>query len=340
MADVLSRSEPPDADAVALVLEMTAPVDADGFQQPHPVAIEDVERVLKAAQGDISEAVSEVLSLMAIKSLQLQDESTKEESPAQSQLQWHELCAGLGMAECEALLQALNSLPGEDPDEMVALHGEFIQRLLLALDSENNSDGGSEDAEEDDHPLMILQALYPTYQMDVIERVFAQQNYDVAATADALQNLGAIKHVHSYASVVSAQPMAAAMQRDLLENGPNVASLGFFPDLPTAGASSNGIARGNQKARRRQQRFKAHPQAQSSARGPKLRGVNAWDTQHEQFPTLGEDGREANIASKLKIERLQRLLPSIDRDVVQTVSFLPLFGALDSRVSHSFCLLF
>lgn len=320
MADVLSHSEPPDAEAVALVLEMTAPVDADGFQQPHPVAIKDVERALRTAQGDISEAVSEVLSLMAIKSLQLQDASTKKESPVQSQLQWHELCAGLGMTECEALLQALNSLPGEDPDEMVAQHGEFIQRLLLALDSENNSEDDNEDAQEEDHPLMILQALYPTYQMDVIERVFAQQNYDVAATADALQNLGALKHVHSYASVVSAQPTAAAMQRNLAENGPNVESLGYFPDLPAAGPSLNGIARGNQKARRRQQRFKPHLQIDNNVRGPKLRSVNAWDTQHEQFPTLGEDGREANIASKLKIERLQRLLPTIDRDVVQTVS--------------------
>lgn len=302
-----------DPATVDLVLEMTATFDSDGFQMPSLVSRSDVVAALLRAHNDVAAAVDEVMSLIAIKQLRADEAHARAASQTsqEAQLQWHELCAGLGVSECDAFMQALDSLPDDEKNVLLSTNGGFLQQLLLELDDEAHDD------DNDAHPLAKLQSLYPDYRMEVIENVFEQHGFDVNATADALHNLRGINSVQSFAAVVSAQTRAAAAQHELQHFGPKVASLGHFPDLPTASKTKQKpIAKGRSQ---RQQRELLALQRKPS-RLNRLNGsrVNAWERQ--DIPVANGTGvLESTLSSELKIDRLKAILPTIDRGVIQTV---------------------
>lgn len=332
-AGVDEHEEEEDKAAVDLVLEMTAAVDADGFQRAPVVSRAEVARALRSAGGDVSAAVDEVLSLAAIRALRVQEQEARaSEREQQSRLQLHELCEGLGLSECNAFVRALEALPEHEKHDVLDTNGGFIQQLLLAMDEDDDDSLESLDNQEEDeqeHPLAQLIALYPNYRVEVIEDVLEQQQYDVQAAADALHNLRALDHVQSYATVVSAHGRAAAEQRDLLEHGPHVESLGQFPALSSKTQQKKLKRAQRQRTQQRNQQHHVVATHRVHAKGPK---VNHWDASHDQH-TPGTNTRrdkaagsgadvdqiESGLASQLKIDRLHRLLPSVDRNVIQTV---------------------
>ncbi|KAF1323695.1 hypothetical protein FI667_g10324, partial [Globisporangium splendens] len=312
-----------DPSTVDLVLEMTATYDADGFQEPSRVTRSDVVAALVRCENDVDSAVDEILSLIAVKSLQMADSVEQHDNAAQqkeTQLQWHELCTGLGVSECDAFMKALDDLPDEEKDAILSNNGGFLQQLLLELD-----EAEQQDVREEQHPLEKLQSLYPDYSVKVIEDVFEQQNYDVTATANALYNLRGVNKVQSFAAVVSAQSRVAAQERELRINGPKVESLGHFPDLPGGGGgASSGGSRSQHKPSQRQNQFQKQRKLQLKPnRLAKLNGrslyTNAWERQDTPTST---GVMESTISSELKIDRLKSILPSIDRGVIQTTFYL------------------
>ncbi|KAG7384343.1 hypothetical protein PHYPSEUDO_002750 [Phytophthora pseudosyringae] len=321
---------------IDLVLEMTATFDADGFQLPSNVSRKEVQRALQSCDGDVSRAVDEVLSLVAIKTLSRKDQQTllerQERQQEHAKLQLSELCSGLGLDEASSFVAALQQIPESERDVLLATNGAFVQQLLLSLDEEeDDSEGGSET--EDLHPLQYLLEMYPDYKVEVVEDVLDSHNYDVDKAAEALHNLRALKHVQNFATVVNADARAAAQQRELYANGPKVDSLGQFPEL---GATS----RTQQKKLKRQQRrqhklqqtphqrpppkpspppipFPMLPARTRMAKGKGKAAYNAWDHQHAPH-----DRAESGITTQLKLDRLQKLLPSIHSSVIQTTFFL------------------
>lgn len=296
---------------VDLVLEMTATFDADGYQQPSRVTRSDVVAVLLSARNDVAKAVDEVMTLIAIRQLRVDEDSKRDR---EQQLQWHELCAGLGVSECDAFMKALNDLPEKEKNELLSTNGGFLQQLLLELDEEESEQRGAN--ADEDHPLAKLHAMYPHYRMDTIENVFEQQNFDVNATAQALYNLRGINTVQSFAAVVSAQTRTAQQQLDLRVNGPRVESMGHFPGLPSTSGATKKL---NQKQRRQQQQQGIQSVQRKPNRLAKLNGshmINAWERQ-DITSTAGV--LESTLSSELKIDRLKSILPSINRGVIQTV---------------------
>ncbi|KAF4039484.1 Smr domain [Phytophthora infestans] len=241
---------------IDLVLEMTATFDTDGFQLPSKVTRKEVQRVLEACDGDVSRAVDDVLSLVAIKTLSQQDQHTLQERQQRQQehakLQLSELCSGLGLDEDSSFVAALQQLPESERDDLLSTNGVFVQQLLLSLDED--SEDGSE--AEDMHPLQYLLEMYPDYKAEVVEDVLDSHNYDVEKAADALHNLRALNHVQSYATVVNADARAAAQQRELYVNGPKVDSLGQFPEL---GVPSKTQQKKLKRHQRRQQKLLQAP---------------------------------------------------------------------------------
>ncbi|KAK1946784.1 hypothetical protein P3T76_002336 [Phytophthora citrophthora] len=324
-----------DAAQIDLVLEMTATFDADGFQQPSKVTRNEVQRALQSCDGDVSRAVDEVLSLVAIKTLSQQDQQTLKERQEQQQehakLQLSELCSGLGLDEDNSFVTALRQLPESERDDLLATNGVFVQQLLLSLDEEDDSEDGSET--EDVHPLQYLLEMYPDYKVEVVEDVLDSNNYDVDKAAEALHNLRALNHVQSYATVVNADARAAAQQRELYVNGPRVDSMGQFPEL---GTPSKTQLKKLKRHQRRQQKMQqaphqrpppkpspppiSYPMLPTRGHPAKLKAkgaINAWDHQHAPH-----DRTESGITTQLKLERLKKLLPSIDASVIQTTFFL------------------
>ncbi|KAF1781530.1 UBA-like [Phytophthora cactorum] len=307
--DAESTEDAEMAAQIDLVLEMSATFDADGFQLPSKVTRKEVQRALESCDGDVSRAVDDVLSLVAIKTLSQQDQQSLQERQQRQQehakLQLSELCSGLGLDEDSSF------------------------QLLLCLDED--SEDGSED--EDVHPLQYLLELYPDYKVEVVEDVLDSHNYDVDKAADALHNLRALNHVQSYATVVNADARAAAQQRELYVNGPKVDSLGQFPEL---GVPSKTQQKKLMRHQRRQQKLQQAPHQRPppkpspppiaypmlparkhTVQGKAKPAYNAWD--HKAAP---HDRAESGITTQLKLERLKKLLPSIDSSVIQTTFFL------------------
>lgn len=287
-----------DSATVDLVLEMTATLDTDGFPLPSVVDRADVVAALERAGGDVALAVDDVLSVIAIKQLRADEQHARE---AQQQLQWHELCAGLGVREGDAFIRALERLPEAEKSALVASDGGFLQQLLLELDDDEAADA------DDTHPVVKLQAMYPDYRLAVIESVFEQHGFDVNAAADALHNLRGVDSVQSFAAVVSAQGRAA-QQQELERYGPNVASLGHFPVLPSRAKQPK---RSQKQQRRQQQHIQSYDRQPSGVR------VNAWERQDMSVSTGSV--LESALSSELKIDRLKSILPTIDRSIIQAV---------------------
>ncbi|KAG6967344.1 hypothetical protein JG687_00004320 [Phytophthora cactorum] len=331
--DAESTEDAEMAAQIDLVLEMSATFDADGFQLPSKVTRKEVQRALESCDGDVSRAVDDVLSLVAIKTLSQQDQQSLQERQQRQQehakLQLSELCSGLGLDEDSSFVAALQQLPESERDDLLATNGVFVQQLLLCLDED--SEDGSED--EDVHPLQYLLELYPDYKVEVVEDVLDSHNYDVDKAADALHNLRALNHVQSYATVVNADARAAAQQRELYVNGPKVDSLGQFPEL---GVPSKTQQKKLMRHQRRQQKLQQAPHQRPppkpspppiaypmlparkhTVQGKAKPAYNAWD--HKAAP---HDRAESGITTQLKLERLKKLLPSIDSSVIQTTFFL------------------
>ncbi|KAL4094468.1 hypothetical protein PRIC1_010129 [Phytophthora ramorum] len=323
-----------DAAQVDLVLEMAATFDADGFQLAPQVTRQEVQTALQSCDGDVSRAVDEVLSLVAIRTLSQQEQQThQEQHQCHAQLQLKELCSGLGLEDDSSFVVALQQLPEREREDLLATNGAFVQQLLLSLDEEDSEEDSDEDSDEDMHPLQYLLEMYPDYKVGVVEDVLDSQNYDVDKAADALHNLRALNHVQSYATVVNADARAAAQQRELSVNGPKVESLGQFPQLEAASKTQQKKLKRHQ---RRQQKLQQAPHQRPPpkpspppiaypmlparrlvAKGRGRAAYNAWD--HQQAP---HDRQESGITTQLKLERLKKLLPSIDRSVIETTFFL------------------
>ncbi|RLN15371.1 hypothetical protein BBJ28_00007893 [Nothophytophthora sp. Chile5] len=325
--------EPEEDDALAsqinVVLEMTATFDADGFQLPPQVTRRDVRNALLSADGNVSLAVDEVLSLVAIKALSQQDQQAASlRRHNDSRLQLTDLCSGLGLDECSAFVTALQALPESEKDGILSTNGGFVQQLLLTLDEEDSSEDGSE--ADDPHPLQHLLEMYPNYRAEIVEDVLDRHNYDVDAAAEALHNLRALNHVQSYATVVDANARTAARQHNLRANGPEVDSLGQFPTLNSSKTQQKKLRR----QQRRQQKLEQEPHrpppkpspvtiayprlpvAKNTVKNKGAMALNAWG--HQRAPN---DRLEAGITTQLKLERLKSLLPSIGMNVIQTVCF-------------------
>ncbi|KAG6587284.1 uncharacterized protein IUM83_02952 [Phytophthora cinnamomi] len=300
----LSSEDAETSSQVDLVLEMTATFDADGFQLPPRVSRSDVRRALQSHDNDVSRAVDDVLSLAAIRELRLQEQQTLSERRTSATLQLAELCGGLGLDESSSFVAALQQLPPQEQEQLLASDGAF--QLL---------------------------ELFPDYKPDVVEDVLDSHGYDVRRAAEALHNLRALNHVQSYATVVNADARAAAQRRELLVNGPKVDSLGQFPELA---ATSKTQQKKLKRQQRRQQKLQqaphqrpppkpspppiAYPMLPARTQVGKVKAkttANAWDQQHAPH-----DMRESGITSQLKLERLKKLLPSIDSSVIQTTFFL------------------
>ncbi|CAI5741383.1 unnamed protein product [Peronospora destructor] len=329
--DSLEDEDAVDASQVNLVLEMTATFDPDGFQLPSKVNRTEVERAINSCGGDVARAVDDVLSLVAIRTLSQEDQQTLEKRQRSAKLQLTELCSGLGLSQETSFVAALEQLPESEQNELLATNGAFVQQLLLSLDQEEESEDDSE--EEDAHPLQYLLQLYSDYKADIVEDVLESTNYDVDKAADALHNLQALSHVQSYATVVNADARIAWQQRELALNGPKVESLGQFPELETTSKTQR-------KKLKRQQRRKEELQPAPHQRPPpkpsrlsieypmlpartyvakdkRTAAYNAWD-----HPNATRDRPESGITTQLKLERLQKLLPSIDSSVIQTTFIL------------------
>ncbi|GMF21729.1 unnamed protein product [Phytophthora fragariaefolia] len=323
----LERAEE-DAETAAqidLVLEVTATFDADGFQLPPGVSRAEVRRALQTSGGDVSGAVDDVLSLAAIRALRRQEQQTR------ATLQLRELCSGLGLDDGSSFVAALRQLPAQERDALLATDGAFVQQLLLALDDEQEQEQERHE-QELQHPLQQLLDTFPDYKAEVVEDVLDAHGYDVARAADALHNLRALHHVQSYATVVDADARAAAQQRELQLNGPRVDSLGHFPEL---GATSKTQHKKLKRQQRRQQQLQRAPHQRPppkpspppiaypmlpagshAAKGRTKVAPSAWDQQHAPH-----DRQEAGITTQLKLERLKKLLPSVDSSIIQTVRF-------------------
>ncbi|RLN13996.1 hypothetical protein BBJ28_00024530, partial [Nothophytophthora sp. Chile5] len=310
------------ASQINVVLEMTATFDADGFQLPPKVTRRDVRNALLSADGNVSLAVDEVLSLVAIKSLSQQEQQAASlRRHNDSRLQLTDLCSGLGLDECSAFVTALQALPESEKDDILSTNGGFVQQLLLTLDEEDSSEDGSE--ADDPHPLQYLLEMYPDYRAEIVEDVLDRHNYDVDAAAEALHNLRALNHVQSYATVVDANARTAARQHNLRVNGPEVDSLGQFPTLNSSKTQQKKLRRQQRRQQKLEQEQEPHrpppkpspvpiayprlPVAKKTVRNKGVVAHNAWD--HQRTPN---DRLEAGITSQLKLERLKSLLPSID----------------------------
>ncbi|KAL7686381.1 putative Smr domain, UBA-like superfamily, Smr domain superfamily protein [Plasmopara halstedii] len=314
---------------VDLVLEMTATFDADGFQLPSKVTRKEVKRALESSDGDVSRAIDEVLNLITIKALSQQDQQTHQKYQQSlhdhAKLQLGELCAGLGLNENSSFVVALQQLSERERDDLLDTNGPFVQQLLLSLEEDNEANGEVEDV----HPLQFLLELYPDYKADVVEDVLDSHNYDVDKAAEALHNLRALNHVQSFAAVTSANARFLAQQRDLSEHGLKLDSLGQFPEL---GASTTYQKTFESKPQKCQQVPHHRPPPEPSYPPMKLsmlpinrqtvgdktnEGYNVWDYQHTVH-----NRRESRITTQLKLERLKKLLPRVDSNIIQTTFYL------------------
>ncbi|KAJ0388643.1 hypothetical protein P43SY_010945 [Pythium insidiosum] len=108
--------------AVELVLQMVA-AHEDTLPLPAfaKVSRGEVAQAIEQADGHIDRAVDEVLSLLAIRSMRLDNETelATAERVAQSRLQWQELCTGLGLSECHAFFKLVETMPAEERDAML-----------------------------------------------------------------------------------------------------------------------------------------------------------------------------------------------------------------------------
>ncbi|RLN57960.1 hypothetical protein BBP00_00007258 [Phytophthora kernoviae] len=163
---------------IDLVLEMTATFDTEGFQLPSKVTRSEVLKALQSADGDVSLAVDEVLSLLAIRTLSEEDQQTakrrQEEREKATKLQLSELCSGLGLDQDSSFVAALKQLPEQERDDILATNGAFVQQFILSLDEEEES----EEEEEEMHPLQYLLEMYPGYRAEVVEDVLDTHHYD------------------------------------------------------------------------------------------------------------------------------------------------------------------
>ncbi|KAJ0406472.1 hypothetical protein ATCC90586_000313 [Pythium insidiosum] len=339
------RQPPKDEDpmdvAVELVLQMVA-AHEDTLPLPAfaKVSRGEVAQAIEQADGHIDRAVDEVLSLLAIRSMRLDNETelATTERVAQSRLQWQELCTGLGLSECHAFFKLVETMPAEERDAMLTSNGGFFQQLLLMLDEEERDDHLNEAAiadilkeeqQEEEHPLVQLQRLYPDYQINVIEDVLEKHEYDLNAAAVALENIKAVSHVQSYATIVKAkhaktllksEQQAIEEERDTAT--PHLGSLGHFPVLPAGskqrrhrGISDAEASSLNDFVSQRSRSAGRTRPANGFKRGH--RATNAWSN----APVDGQ-ATERHLASQLKIERLQRMLPTVDREIIQSTFFL------------------
>lgn len=314
---------------IDLVLEMTATIDAHGFQLPSKVSRKEVMQALKSCDGDVSRAVDEVLNLVAIKTLSQQDQQTLEQHDQNLQkharLNISELCAGLGLNEDSSFVMALRELPESEQDDLLATNGAFVQQLLLCLDE---GSAISSDAELV-HPLQYLLELYPDYKADVVEDVLDSHNYDVNEAAEALHNLRALNNVQNFAAVLNADIRVAAQQKELLANGPKVDSFGQFPEL--GAASKIKFKRQQRKVEKLQQVPCQRPPPKPSpppnhtmlpfrnhtANDKAKKEYNFWE-----YQDAPHDRSESRITTQLKLERLKKLLPNVDSSVIETTFYL------------------
>ncbi|CAK4084111.1 unnamed protein product [Aphanomyces euteiches] len=153
---------------------------------------DEIQLVLVKNDGDMSKALDELLSILAIREMEQTQAATKQDSAMQWQLFTNELESyGLDQDASRELIKLLH-----ERKEMSSV----LELLDDVIDDIN------------EHPLQELQKRHPKIPMDIIQEAFEQHNYDLKATADALVETkrlinenGSIE-TFSYASVAKGKP--------------------------------------------------------------------------------------------------------------------------------------
>ncbi|KAF0686726.1 Aste57867_21474 [Aphanomyces stellatus] len=171
----------------------------------HSLHEDEIQLVLAKNEGDMTKALDELLSLMAIREMP-DAMAPRENTQGDGSLQWelftNELTAyGLDDEACHELVQVLKERKGTEK----LTTSTIMLELLDAMD------------DVDEHPLQDLQNRYPMIPFDMIQEAYELHNYDVKATAaslietkELLNESGTIE-TFSYASVVKPkQTMTAA----------------------------------------------------------------------------------------------------------------------------------
>ncbi|OQR85093.1 hypothetical protein ACHHYP_12283 [Achlya hypogyna] len=248
----------------------------------------EVESVLNLNEGNTARAIDELLSMLKIQELERKSsiDERAEVAASDAQLQWDlfttEMSAhGLDESTCSDLLQLLKESRGADQ----LASSTIVRELLNAMD----------DVEEEEHPVLQLQAQFPHVRGDIVQEVFEQHDYDLVAATKALEETGHLLNsdgaVETYSYVSIAKGPAVKQSGT---PGPKA-----FPQLqqPKAG----------RRAGRRVLHWAKSPNSE-----------NAWHSKNQALPT----GTPATLSTKLKLEYLEKRMPSIDSDVLCTALLL------------------
>jgi hypothetical protein len=324
-----------------IVDQMLAIVAAQQHEGGAAITHDDIVRIYKDVEGDPSRVYDDVMTLLTIRAMRLKEEEEASMVPpvSDAKLQWRELCHGLGLSECHEFFRILEEMPDDERDAALSHNGGFFQSLLWKLEEEERAadelektmalvrlweEQDGDRRVEEQHPLEKLQQLFPDYKLHVIEDVYEAHGFDLDAAAAALTNIGAVDQVKSFASVLKANGPTTMWKSPVhghrhasVSATPSqrvaVESLGQFPVLPAKSRGQGKLRNGKARPPPLDTQTPSH----AERRRHRVEAPNAWNTQHG-----GHGGAlETKLTTDLKLERLQRLLPSIDCELIRTVLY-------------------
>ncbi|OQS05073.1 hypothetical protein THRCLA_02744 [Thraustotheca clavata] len=236
---------------------------------------EEIANVLASNNGDVTATTDELLCKLKIMDMQITEDNSSNDSKLQWNLFTKELSEyGVDESNCNELLQLIKNASSSDQ----FTSSEVVLRLLSAMDNE----------EEELHPIQKLQEQFPNVGVELIQDTFEQHNYDLKATAKALENIGY-----------------------LFDDNGNVANY-----------SCASVAKGPQKKKQQSSKKRNEfPRLKPKFRPLDLsctKGVNAWENKDQALPT----GTPGSLSTRLKLEYLQQRLPTIDSDIICTALLL------------------
>ncbi|KDO22724.1 hypothetical protein SPRG_12151 [Saprolegnia parasitica CBS 223.65] len=243
----------------------------------------DIASVLELNDGNVARTIDELLSMLKIQDMERKGsiDATADVVAADSKLQWDLFLAemgthGLDEATCTDLLQALQDTCGGDH----VASSTIVHELLAAMDDA---------PEEEDHPIAVLQDQFPHVRSDLIQEIFEQNEYDVAATTNALSETGHLLNANGSLETYSYASMAKGPAHKSKTGAKS------FPSLQSRRSSKRRVVQWGKHAPR-----------------------NAWETNDQALPT----GTPGSLSTKLKLEYLQKRLPNVDADILCTALLL------------------
>jgi hypothetical protein len=285
-------------------------------------------------------------------------------------LQWRNMCEALGLHECYEFIEILSKLSLEEKQSTFASEG-FFQQVLgtfedqkeISLIEEEDHDNYQEQQDlafgkelqrlealalehEKEHPLAQLQALFPSYKLELIERMYEKEGYNLEKTAAALVDIQAIDGIQTYAAILSNSkpkgfnftksssdvvPIQAIsyIKQETSDEHLKLDSLGHFPTLQKTPSTSLHRKRRDQKQDLKPKRTSLLNKSLLNKSLPKAIPRNPWD--HAQKAGINQYGHlEFGLNTQLKIERLQETLKGIiDKEVICAVSDYRFFLNVD-----------